>query len=99
MDMETFDWGAEGLPLEEGRVTVPGRTRSPRMMASAQITVRPPRIMFCVPWIWERRETLFPVSWCRLLVGREEMGTAAYGLDVFAFNRFWRHIGQQLILR
>lgn len=44
---------------EEGRV----RTKSPRMQTSAWMTVRPPRIMFWVPWIWERRETLLPVSW------------------------------------
>jgi hypothetical protein len=32
------------------------------MITSAWITVLPPRIMFVVPMIWERRETLFPVS-------------------------------------
>ncbi len=38
--------------------------RSPRMHTSAWMTVRPPRMMFCVPWIWALRETLLPVS-CR----------------------------------
>lgn len=38
------------------------RRRSPRIMASDCITVRPPRMMFVVPWIWERRETLLPAS-------------------------------------
>jgi hypothetical protein len=38
------------------------RTRSPRMMTSAWMMDLPPRMMFCVPMIWERRETLLPVS-------------------------------------
>ena len=38
------------------------RSRSPLIMASDWITVRPPRMMFVVPWIWERRETLLPAS-------------------------------------
>jgi len=46
------------LVVEAGRV---GR-RSPRMHTSAQMTVRPPRMMCCVPCSWERRETLLPVS-------------------------------------
>lgn len=37
-------------------------SRSPRMQTSAQITVRPPRMMCWVPCSWERRETLLPVS-------------------------------------
>ena len=53
----------EGFEVEEedeaGRVL----WRSPRMQTSAWMTVRPPRTMFCVPWIWARRETLLPVSW------------------------------------
>lgn len=40
------------------------RYRSPRIVASAWITVFPPRIMRCEPWIWDRREILLPVS-CR----------------------------------
>jgi hypothetical protein len=32
-------------------------------MTSAWITVLPPRMIFVVPIIWERRETLLPVSW------------------------------------
>lgn len=36
--------------------------RSPRMHTSAWMTVRPPKMMFCVPWIWALRETLLPVS-------------------------------------
>jgi hypothetical protein len=43
------------------------RNRSPRMTASAWMTVLPPRMMCCVPWIWDRREILLPVS-CGLLV-------------------------------
>lgn len=39
------------------------RWRSPRMQTSAWTTVLPPRIMCWVPWTWERRETLLPVSW------------------------------------
>lgn len=39
------------------------RSRSPRMMTSAWMTVLPPRMMFVVPIIWERRDTLLPVSW------------------------------------
>jgi len=46
------------VEVEGGRV---GR-RSPRMQTSAQMTVRPPRMMCCVPCSWERRETLLPVS-------------------------------------
>lgn len=45
-------------PEEEERVG----SRSPRIHTSAQITVRPPRMMCCVPWSWERRLTLLPVS-------------------------------------
>lgn len=35
------------------------------MITSAWITVLPPRMMLVVPIIWERRETLLPVSWRR----------------------------------
>jgi len=51
----------EGLSVVEegGRV----RVRSPRMMTSAWMTVRPPRMMFGVPWMKDLRETLLPVSW------------------------------------
>ena len=52
------DEGSVAEEEEEGRV----RMRSPRIQASAWMTVRPARIIFCVPWIWERRETLLPVS-------------------------------------
>jgi hypothetical protein len=38
--------------------------RSPRNCTSAMITVRPPSVMFAVPVIAERRETLLPES-CR----------------------------------
>jgi hypothetical protein len=37
--------------------------KSPRNCTSAMITVRPPRVMFAVPVIAERRETLLPESW------------------------------------
>ena len=37
-------------------------SRSPRIITSAWMTVFPPRIMFVVPMIWDRRETLLPVS-------------------------------------
>lgn len=46
----------------EGAEAGAGRTRSPRITALAWIAVRPPRIMLAVPWIWERREILLPVS-------------------------------------
>lgn len=36
--------------------------RSPLITASDWITVFPPSMMCCVPWIMERREILFPVS-------------------------------------
>ncbi len=42
--------------------------KSPRMQTSAWMTVRPPRMMFCVPWIWDFRETLLPVSCGDVLV-------------------------------
>lgn len=32
------------------------------MQAKGWITQRPPRVMYCVPWSWERRETLLPLS-------------------------------------
>lgn len=62
--------GAAGLlgSLEGGSVAV--RNRSPRITASAWITVLPPRMMCCVPWIWDRREILFPVSCFFFLVVR-----------------------------
>lgn len=63
----------EGVEGCEGRVLPPPlpsagtedeeRYRSPRMTASAWMTVLPPRMMCCVPWIWERREILLPVSY------------------------------------
>lgn len=36
--------------------------KSPRNCTSAMMTVRPPRVMFAVPVIAERRETLLPES-------------------------------------
>jgi hypothetical protein len=36
--------------------------RSPRRCTSAMITVRPPRVMFAVPVMAARRETLLPES-------------------------------------
>lgn len=38
------------------------RKRSPRITASAWMTVFPPRMMCCVPWMRLRREILLPVS-------------------------------------
>ncbi len=37
--------------------------KSPRNCTSAMMTVRPPRVMFAVPVMAERRETLLPESW------------------------------------
>lgn len=39
------------------------RNRSPRITDSVWITVRPPSMMFVVPWICDLRDTLLPVSW------------------------------------
>jgi hypothetical protein len=76
------------------------------MITSAWITVLPPRMMLVVPIIWERRETLLPVSWgtggVSLLekervdgrhLGRKRgrKREGAYGLNVFAFHRLPRH--------
>ena len=78
------------VPAEGGRV----RMRSPRRMTSAWMTVRPPRMMFGVPWMRERRETLLPVSWEE----GEHVGWWGFGawqswyrFDVFAFDRSRRH--------
>ncbi len=38
------------------------RKRSPRTTASAMMMDFPPSMMCCVPWIWDRRDILFPVS-------------------------------------
>ena len=61
------------------------RARSPRRIACAWITVRPPRMMFCVPWICERREILLPVSveMYSLFGGRGPLGAGA-GVEVEA---------------
>lgn len=74
--METAMEGEEGLVfvvlvvvvlLEEdeedggGRVVVV-RIRSPRMQTWGWMTARPPRMMCWVPWSWDRRATLLPVS-------------------------------------
>lgn len=55
--------GSSVVDEEAGVVDDEVRYRSPRITASAWMTVFPPRIMRCVPWIWARREILFPVSW------------------------------------
>ena len=49
------------------------------MQTSAQMTVRPPRMTCCVPWSWERRETLFPVS-VTTYSGLEALVEAAGGI-------------------
>ena len=59
------------------------RSRSPRMMTSAWITVLPPSMMFVVPIIWERRETLLPVSWWNC-----QLGLVAKGWRIW--EGFWR---------
>lgn len=50
-----FSWGGA---VVGGEV----RIRSPRMQTWGWMTARPPRIMCWVPWSWERRATLLPVS-------------------------------------
>lgn len=54
------------------------------MITSAWITVLPPRMMLVVPMIWERRETLLPVSWFCVKEWNFKGGEQAYGFDVFA---------------
>ena len=49
------------------------------MQTSAQMTVRPPRMTCCVPWSWERRETLLPVS-VTTYSGLEALKEAAGGI-------------------
>lgn len=52
--------GVTSLPEDDGTERV--GCRSPRNCTSAMITVRPPNVMFAVPVIAERRETLLPES-------------------------------------
>ena len=54
---------ALGSSVNEAAVVDEVRYKSPRITASAWMTVFPPRMMRWVPWIWARREILFPVSW------------------------------------
>ena len=49
------------------------------MQTSAQMTVRPPSMTCCVPWSWERRETLLPVS-VTTYSGLEALEEAAGGI-------------------
>lgn len=51
------------LPAADAELEDNVRSKSPRMMTSACMTVLPPRMMFVVPRIWDLRETLLPVSW------------------------------------
>lgn len=50
----------EGVAAEVLETAV--RARSPRIMASAMMTVLPPSMMFCVPTSVAFRATLLPVS-------------------------------------
>lgn len=52
--------GVTSLPEDDGTARV--GCRSPRNCTSAMMTVRPPSVMFAVPVIAERRETLLPES-------------------------------------
>jgi hypothetical protein len=52
--------GVTSLPDCDGTARV--GCRSPRSCTSAMMTVRPPSIMFAVPVIAARRETLLPES-------------------------------------
>lgn len=65
MLIEVMAWGfvleADVFGSEDEEVFV--RVRSPRRWTSAIITVLPPRVMFAVPEILARRETLLPLSW------------------------------------
>ena len=58
MAMEMVE-GFSVLEVEEGGSV---RIRSPRMITSAWMTVRPPRMMLGVPWMMALRDTLLPVS-------------------------------------
>jgi hypothetical protein len=53
--------GVTSLPDCDGTERV--GCKSPRNCTSAMMTVRPPRVMFAVPVMAERRETLLPESW------------------------------------
>ena len=74
--------GVEEVVVLATTVVEEDRTKSPRRVAWAWMTVRPARMMFWVPWIWERREILLPVSveMYSLLGGRG--GAGAWGVDV-----------------
>ena len=52
-------WGLVDDGAGAGRVAC----RSPRRWTSDIITVRPPRVMFAVPVMALRRDTLLPESW------------------------------------
>jgi hypothetical protein len=52
--------GVTSLPDCDGTERV--GCKSPRNCTSAMMTVRPPRVMFAVPVMAERRETLLPES-------------------------------------
>jgi hypothetical protein len=57
--------GVTSLPDAELEGTARVGCKSPRNCTSAMMTVRPPRVMFAVPVMAERRETLLPES-CRV---------------------------------
>lgn len=50
------------------------RNKSPRTTASAMIMDLPPRVIWCVPWIWDRREILFPVSFMPVRLCHSDLG-------------------------
>lgn len=52
--------GVTSFPEDDGTARV--GCRSPRSCTSAMMTVRPPRVIFAVPVIAARRETLLPES-------------------------------------
>ena len=83
------------LVLDAAGVDDTVRYRSPRIVASAWITVFPPRIIRCEPWIWDRREILLPVSWTArqlcICTCRGIPVLVAYRLDVLALGYFGRH--------
>lgn len=56
--------GVTSLPDDDGAARV--GCRSPRSCTSAMMTVRPPSVMFAVPVIAERRETLLPESFLKI---------------------------------
>jgi hypothetical protein len=61
-DAAAADEDVEVLVVVEEEDSVRGRARSPRSTVSDMSTVLPARVMFCVPEMCARRETLLPES-------------------------------------